>query len=77
MRAGRNEEALALLRQADLNWNETDSMARATYALALERTGSKAEAAALRAGLRWTGIGPVRRATMEKLLGAAPASANS
>lgn len=77
MRAGRNEEALALLRQADLNWNETDSMARATFALALERTGSKAEAAALRAGLRWTGIGPVRRATMEKLLGAAPASANS
>lgn len=77
MHVGRNEEALALLREADLNWNEADSMARATYALALDRTGSKAEAAALKAGLRWTGIGPVRRATMEKILGAVPGSANS
>lgn len=77
MQVGRNEEALALLREADLNWNEADSMARATYALALDRTGSKAEAAALKSGLRWTGIGPVRRATMEKILGAVPGSANS
>ncbi|MBL9156006.1 MAG: hypothetical protein JNJ70_00945 [Verrucomicrobiales bacterium] len=77
MRAGRNEEALALLREADLNWNEADSVARGTYALALERAGSKAEAAALRAGLRWTGIGPVRRATMEKMLGMVPGSTHS
>jgi tetratricopeptide (TPR) repeat protein len=77
MQVGRNDEALAVLRQADLNWNETDSMARATYALALERTGSKAEAAALKSGLRWTGIGPIRRATMEKILGVSPRSANS
>lgn len=77
LREGRNEEALALLREADLNWNEADSVARGTYALALERTGSRAEAAALRAGLRWTGIGPVRRATMEKMLGREAGSSNS
>lgn len=77
MQVGRDEEALAILREADLNWNEADSMARATYALALERNGSRAEAAALRSGLRWTGIGPVRRAIMEKILGAAPGSSNS
>lgn len=77
MRVGRDEEALAILREADLNWNEADSLARATYALALERTGSKAEAAALKAGLRWTGIGPVRRATMEKILASGGGASNS
>lgn len=77
MRVGRNEEALTLLREADLNWNETDSIARATYALALERNGSAAEAAALKSGLNWAGIGPLRRATMEKILGLQPGASNS
>jgi tetratricopeptide (TPR) repeat protein len=77
MRVGRNEEALTLLREADLNWNETDSIARATYALALERNGSAAEAAALKSGLNWSGIGPLRRATMEKILGLQAGASNS
>ncbi len=77
MRLGRHEEALTLLRGADLNWNEADAIARATYAMALERNGLAAEAAPMKAGLGWTGIGPVRRGIMEKILGLKPGASES
>jgi tetratricopeptide (TPR) repeat protein len=72
---GKNTEALELLRAADINWNETDPVAGAVYAIALRRSGATSEALALEAGLRWERVGPVRRAILTSFLnsGAVPA----
>ncbi len=60
----RDREALDLLREADVNWNEADSAARAVYVIALRRTGALDEAAALESGLKWDGVGPIRRSIL-------------
>jgi tetratricopeptide (TPR) repeat protein len=65
---GRDDEALKVLREADINWNETDSASRAVYAIALYRTGSIDEANALEAGIRWEGVGPIRRSILTTFL---------
>jgi tetratricopeptide (TPR) repeat protein len=65
---GRDEEALATLREADINWNEADSASRAVYVIALHRTGSIDEARALESGIRWEGVGPIRRSILTTFL---------
>jgi tetratricopeptide (TPR) repeat protein len=68
LREQRNEEALKLLRESGLNWNEAEPMARVAYALALFRSGSRAEAQALVAVLPWDRVLPVRRALLISLM---------
>jgi tetratricopeptide (TPR) repeat protein len=65
---GRDSEALGILREADINWNEVDSASRAVYVIALHRTGSVDEARALEAGIRWEGVGPIRRSILATFL---------
>ncbi len=65
---GRDDEALEVLREADINWNEADSASRAVYAIALHRTGSIDEVTALEAGIRWEGVGPIRRSILTTFL---------
>ena len=65
---GKNTEALSLLREADINWNETDPVAGAVYVIALRRAGAMSEAAALQSGIRWNQIGPVRRSILSSFL---------
>jgi tetratricopeptide (TPR) repeat protein len=64
----RNEEALKLLRESGLNWNEAEPMARVAYALALYRSGARAEAQALVAVLPWDRVLPLRRARLLSLM---------
>lgn len=68
LREGRDDEALKTLRDADLNWNEADSASKAVYAIALHRTGAIDEATALEAGIRWEGVGPIRRSILTSFL---------
>lgn len=65
---GRDSEALEILREADINWNEADSASRAVYVIALHRTGSVDEARALESGIRWEGVGPIRRSILTTFL---------
>lgn len=65
---GRDDEALETLREADINWNEADSASRAVYVIALHRTGSVDEAKALESGIRWEGVGPIRRSILTTFL---------
>jgi len=65
---GRDGEALEILREADINWNEADSASRAVYVIALHRTGSVDEARALESGIRWEGVGPIRRSILTTFL---------
>jgi len=65
---GRDAEALETLREADINWNEADSASRAVYVIALHRTGSVDEARALETGIRWEGVGPIRRSILTTFL---------
>jgi len=65
---GRDGEALEILREADINWNEADSASRAVYVIALHLTGSVDEARALESGIRWEGVGPIRRSILTTFL---------
>lgn len=65
---GKNGEALELMREADINWNETDPVAGAVYAIALRRGGASNDAVALESGIRWERVGPVRRAILTTFL---------
>jgi tetratricopeptide (TPR) repeat protein len=78
LRDGKAGEALSLLREADYNWNEVDPFARAAYAVVLRENGFGTESAAMAAGVRWNGIGPVRGGVLAGLLAAAsPPAARS
>lgn len=68
VRAGREDEALAKLREAGYNWNEADPIARAAYAFALRKGGAATEAEAMERGIRWEAVPPVRRALLLELL---------
>ncbi len=74
---GMTEDALKLLRAADINWNETDPVAGAVYAIALRRGGASSEALALEAGIRWERVGPVRRAILTSFLNSGKSPAGS
>ncbi len=74
---GKNTEALELLRAADINWNETDPVAGAVYAIPLRRGGATSEALALEAGLRWERVGPVRRTNLTSFLNSGTVPAGS
>lgn len=64
----RNEEALKLLREAGLNWNEAEPIARVAYALALFRSGERGEAQSLVSGIPWNRVYPVRRELLISLI---------
>lgn len=64
----RAAEALEVLRQSELNWNEADPHSRTAYVLALYSTGARGEAESLAATIRWDQVGPVRRAVLKSLL---------
>jgi hypothetical protein len=68
LREQRNDEALKLLRESSLNWNEAEPMVRVAYALALFRSGARAEAQALVAVLPWDRVLPLRRARLISLM---------
>jgi hypothetical protein len=68
LREQRNDEALKLLRESSLNWNEAEPMVRVAYALALFRSGARAEAQALVAVLPWDRVLPLRRARLVSLM---------
>jgi hypothetical protein len=68
LNAEKNVEALSLLREADINWNETDPVACAVYVIALRRAGATSEAKALESAIRWNQVGPVRRSILMSFL---------
>lgn len=74
LREKRDAEALELLLESGLNWNEADPQSRAAYVLALRRKGAITEADSLLATIPWNRIGPVRRALLQSLLSANPAT---
>lgn len=68
LREKRDAEALALLRESDLNWNEAEPVVRTAYALALFRSGARADAQTLVSGIPWDRVSPVRRALLVSLI---------
>ncbi|MCB1203858.1 MAG: hypothetical protein KDN18_06340 [Verrucomicrobiae bacterium] len=77
IREGKQEEALAVLRAAGLNWNEADPSIRSAYVLALRKAGAREESDTMAAGLRLNAIPQVRREVLEKLLNLGDPSSSS
>ena len=61
VRAGRAEEAVTLLKQAKVNWNQAPDADRAVFALIEFRAGHDREGAILQQGIRWQVISPLRK----------------
>jgi hypothetical protein len=74
--AGRADEAVALLKQAKVDWNKCDHGDRAVFILALWRSGVSGESASLERSLDWRGVGPVRRLLLTRITREKPSSPN-
>ncbi len=68
LRENRNQEAMDVLRDSEINWNEADPQARTAYIIALLRLGARSDAESLARSIPWQKIGPVRRSILQALL---------
>lgn len=64
VKQGNLDDAVNLLRQAKVNWNQAPDADRAAFALVEFRAGHDREATILQQGIRWPLISPVRRALL-------------
>ncbi|MBU6302040.1 MAG: hypothetical protein KGS60_10830 [Verrucomicrobia bacterium] len=67
MREGKDSDAVAVLREAPVNWNEAPDWDRCVYTLALYRVQNVRDAQALEQGLRFDRISPLRREALSRL----------
>lgn len=67
MRESKDSEAVGLLKEAPVNWNEVSDWDRAVYTLALYRAGDPRDAQALEQSLRLDQISPLRREALSHL----------
>jgi hypothetical protein len=67
MREGKDAEAVSVLREAPVNWNEAPDWDRAIYTLALYRAHHVRDAQALEQGLQFDRISPLRREILSHL----------
>lgn len=70
---GKVGDAVTLLKQAKVNWNQAPDGDRAVFALIEFRAGHEREATILQQGIRWELISPVRRQLLAQTPKQAPA----